>query len=238
MKRTLIVLVAAWMGLGAAQPLSGQETTTESLTTVEVERVGRALEGRFACLGCHRIDGRGGLIGPMLNGLSDRADLAYTVGMIVTPQETVPGTIMPEQRLPPREAERLARYLLSLGPASISGSQAPAAPLVVAPGDSLNGAALYARHCAACHGTSGGGDGWNAANLPVTPTAHADPVLMSQRPDDTLYDGIAAGGWVLDKSPWMPAFGALLSPGQIRALVGHIRDLCQCEQPSWAARGR
>ena len=61
---------------------------------------------------------------------------------------------------------------------------------------------------------------------------------MSERPDDTLYDGIAGGGYILDKSPLMPAFSQLLSREQIRALVGHIRTLCACEQPAWARSGQ
>ena len=47
-------------------------------------------------------------------------------------------------------------------------------------------------------------------------------------------DGISAGGFVLDRSNLMPAFGELLSPAQIRALVAHIRTLCACEGPPWS----
>lgn len=108
----------------------------------------------------------------------------------------------------------------------------------MAPGDEEAGAALYARHCVACHGQTGQGDGWNAPNLPVTPTAHGDDELMGLRADDTLYDAIAGGGYVLDRSPLMPAFGQMLTPPQIRALVAHIRTLCACEEPAWARGGR
>ncbi|HSM04479.1 MAG TPA: cytochrome c [Longimicrobiales bacterium] len=104
-------------------------------------------------------------------------------------------------------------------------------------GVSPNGARLYGRTCAACHGAGGDGRGFNQPNLPVSPTVHADPVAMALRPDDTLYDGIASGGWVLDGSPRMPAFGDGLEPDEIRALVAHIRTLCACEGPAWAAAG-
>ncbi len=57
---------------------------------------------------------------------------------------------------------------------------------------------------------------------------------MARRSDDTLYDAIAAGGYVLDRSARMPGFGNLLSNTQIRALVTHIRTLCTCTQPTWA----
>jgi mono/diheme cytochrome c family protein len=58
--------------------------------------------------------------------------------------------------------------------------------------------------------------------------------MMSARPDDSLFDTIAAGGAVMNRSPRMPAFGATLTPAEIRALVRHIRSLCRCEGPAWS----
>jgi mono/diheme cytochrome c family protein len=95
-------------------------------------------------------------------------------------------------------------------------------------------AALYARACAACHGDRGGGDGVNAPNLPVRPTAHADSAYMSTRPDDTLFDGIYGGGYILNKSARMPAFGATLTREQIWGLVHYLRVLCRCQDPAWS----
>ncbi len=193
------ICAAAW--ILTPSPTAAQDTAPAPLTPLEVVRVERALEDRFACLGCHRIDGRGGVIGPALDGLSSRADHDYTLAMIRDPSGTVPGTVMPHQPMPVREAERLARYLLSLdAPEAGVPPSAPEPPPPLAP-------------------------------------AHGDPTLMSGRPDDTLFDAIAAGGYVLDRSARMPAFAGLLSPAQIRALVGHIRVLCDCEQPAWAGDG-
>ena len=226
--------------LGAPTPASGQEEGSVGLTPFQVTRVERFLEDRAACLGCHQIGGTGGFIGPTLDGLADRAEHDYVLRMIQDPAGTLPGTLMPRQPMPARDAERLATYLLTKArpEAGTAPVTAPEAPPVVAPSDRLNGAALYARHCAACHGSEGRGDGWNAPNLPAAPTAHADAERMTKRPDDTLYDGISAGGFVLDKSARMPAFGQMLDPEQIRALVAHIRVLCDCEQPEWARGGR
>lgn len=210
----------------------------EALSAHQSQRMERFLENRMACRGCHQIDGRGGMIGPILDGIRDRAEIDHVYSMIADPASTVPGTIMPHQRMPEREARRLASYIMSL-PANPSPTIAaqPQAPPALPEGGALDGAALYARHCAACHGNSGAGDGWNVPNIGVAPTVHSDPVAMSERPDDTLYDGIAAGGYILDRSPLMPAFSQLLSREQIRALVGHIRTLCACEQPAWARSG-
>lgn len=248
-RRWTSAIIAAALGLLRAGPLSAfgllgpaslaaQQAVDASLTPLETVRVERALEQRFACVGCHRVQGRGGMIGPVLDGLADRADFDYTLSVIRDPEGTVPGALMPHQPMPERESERLARYVLSLPARDLEPApSAPEAPPALAASDSLDGGALYARHCAACHGDTGAGDGWNAGNLPVTPTAHADPGLMAERPDDTLYDAIAAGGWVLDKSTRMPAFSEMLSPTQIRALVAHIRTLCDCVQPAWAGDG-
>ena len=97
-----------------------------------------------------------------------------------------------------------------------------------------DGAALYAKWCASCHGATGRGDGVNAPNLPVKPTAHASREVMAARPDDSLFDTIAGGGAIMNRSPRMPAFGATLSPAEIRALVRHIRNLCGCQGPEWS----
>ena len=57
---------------------------------------------------------------------------------------------------------------------------------------------------------------------------------MSFRPDDTLYDGIASGGAILNKSHFMPAWGETLSATEIKSLVAYMRSLCRCEGPGWS----
>lgn len=215
-------------------PGAAGQPVASAPSALTIERVERYLEGRAACRGCHVIGGNGGAIGPVLDGLAERVDPAYVLSVIRDPSGTIPGTIMPHRPMPAADAERLTSYLMSLPVQPNANPVAAQAPPALGPGQELDGGALYARHCAACHGASGQGDGWNAANLPVRPTAHADAALMSERPDDTLFDGIAAGGYVLDRSARMPGFGGLLTPEQIRALVSHIRTLCGCEQPAWA----
>ena len=223
---------------GVVPATAAGQASFEPISAHQTQRMERFLENRMACRGCHRIDGRGGMIGPILDGIRDRTEIGHVYAMIIDPAGTLPGTLMPHQRMPEREARRLASYIMSL-PADPDPAIAaqPQAAAIVPAGSEHDGAALYARHCAACHGEAGEGDGWNVPNLGVEPTVHADADAMSARPDDTLYDGIAAGGFVLDRSPLMPAFGGLLDRDQIRALVAHIRTLCACEQPAWAGSG-
>lgn len=224
------VVLAGAVAVGA----SAQEVSPP--TPFEALRVERMLENRVACLGCHVIAGRGGLIGPSLDGLADRVDAAYVRRVITDPAAALPGTRMPLQRMPERDVERLAAYLTTRppGPPAPAPAVTPEAPPTLDPSRAEDGSALYARHCVACHGPEGRGDGWNASLLPVRPTAHADAALMSARTDDALFDAIYGGAYVLDGSPRMPPFGALLSAKQIRALVSHIRTLCACTQPAWA----
>jgi mono/diheme cytochrome c family protein len=240
MRRFVLTILALAGLLLRPPPLVGQSGVPMALTPFEVTRTQRMLHDRLACLGCHSVDGVGGAIGPELNGVSERLSPSDVLRMIRDPASVIPGTRMPRQPMPLREARRLAAYLVALAP---GGARPPAVAEAPAPppsGDETPealGRKLYARHCAACHGASGGGDGWNAPNLPVPPTAHADANLMSKRPDDSLFDAIYAGAYVLDGSPRMPAFGEMLTTVEIRALVRHIRRLCDCEGPAWSRDG-
>jgi mono/diheme cytochrome c family protein len=231
-----IRFVAALAAILLALPTAAVAQSTE-LTPFQASRVERLLDNRVACLGCHVIGGRGGQIGPPLDALAERADAEYVRAVLRDPASALPGTIMPAQHIADRDLELLTTYLLTRPPAAGGATVTPQAPPALEDPASEDGAALYARHCSACHGTSGGGDGWNAPNLPVPPTAHVDGTVMGARTDDSLFDAIYAGAFVLDGSPRMPPYGALLTADQIRALVAYIRTLCACAQPAWAGTG-
>lgn len=189
------------------------------------------LKDHLPCLGCHRLNGEGGAIGPDLTTVRDRRSPSYIAAMIADPQRVVPGSAMPKTRMPDETRALITQYL-SQRPGAAPDAPVPAG--VPPAAGTPDGPRLYARWCAACHGASGRGDGPNASDLPVRPAAHASRDVMSMRPDDSLYDTIASGGAVMNRSPRMPAFGATLTPAEIRALVRHIRGLCRCEGPAWS----
>lgn len=192
------------------------------------------LRDRLPCLGCHQLNGEGGTIGPDLTTVRERRSAAYIAAIVANPQMVVPHAAMPLVRMPAATRDLVVRYLVSLpgsvaeGPVPVSGPPTPPAP--------PDGRALYAKWCASCHGASGNGDGPNAARLPVTPAAHSSRAAMSARPDDSLFDTIASGGAVMNRSPRMPPFGGSLTSVEIRALVRHIRTLCRCEGPAWSRK--
>jgi hypothetical protein len=57
---------------------------------------------------------------------------------------------------------------------------------------------------------------------------------MARRSDDALFDTIFSGGYIMNRSNFMPPFGATLTRDEIRGLVGHIRTLCRCQGPAWS----
>lgn len=76
---------------------------------------GQALVKQFGCLGCHRIHGTGGAVGPDLSYVGDvRPDRAWHIKHFKNPQSVSPGSIMPKFPLTDQELNDLASYMLSL----------------------------------------------------------------------------------------------------------------------------
>ncbi len=205
------------------RPLSAfQKTKAESL-----------LRDRLPCLGCHELGGEGGQIGPSLSEMQRTRTPEYIYSIIKDPQGAFPGTVMPRVPLPEATVALIASYLAQRAPTSPRArAAAPGSP--APPPGSGDAPALYGRYCASCHGVAGRGDGVNAKFLPVRPTAHADSAYMSRRSDDALFDAIAGGGYIMNRSNRMPPFGESLTRAQIRDLVRYMRTLCHCEGPAWS----
>jgi len=204
-----------------------------ALPQYEVGKAQLLLRTQLPCLGCHELDGDGGTIAPSLSTVRVRRSAAYIRAIIEDPQKTLPGAAMPRHAMPPAVRELIVRFLAN-GAKGAEGPAITAPPVATLP---IKGAVLYAKWCASCHGATGNGDGPNWKRLPVAPAKHADPRVMGTRADDALFDLIAVGGVPYGRSARMPAFGATLSPVEIRALVSHIRTLCNCQGPAWSRQG-
>lgn len=211
------------------------DTSFRPVTAFGAAKARELLNNHLPCLGCHAFEGSGGRIAPDLTTVRERRSRDYIAAMIDDPQKTLPGSLMPKQTMLPATRDVIVRYLQSLpGSGSTGAPQVSNATTVTS---ELDGASLYRIWCVSCHGTSGNGDGTNASQLPVRPARHSDAGVMSGRSDDELYDTIAGGGSIMNRSPRMPAFGETLSSVQIRALVTFIRELCECEGPTWSREG-
>jgi cytochrome c oxidase cbb3-type subunit III len=202
------------------------------------------LTEKLSCLGCHRLDEQGGRIGPDLSSVAARLQPEYVYGIIRNPRAVAPHSVMPRIPLTDDAALLITRFLLqrtnqvaqtkylsAMEHGLIHLNVTPTNPNDVGPRQ------RYLTYCAACHGPEGRGDGFNARFLPKRPTAHADASYLAIRPDDTLYDGIHSGGYVLNKSHLMPPWGETFSPKEIRELVAHMRTICRCKGPAWSRDG-
>jgi len=184
------------------------------------------------------LDGTGGRLGSDLSDLGARLPAGAVHAMITDPQRVVPGTIMPKVPMSPPTLDLIVGYLLQHQGSSNRQAARPSTPGSQARVASEDPTAVYGRFCAPCHGVRGAGDGPNAPFLPVRPTAHASKAAMSARSDDALFDAIFTGGFVMNRSNFMPPFGMTLERDQIWGLVRHIRSLCRCEGPDWSRDNR
>lgn len=208
----------------------------KNLSAFQANKAAALLKDKLACMGCHQINGEGGVIGPELSGLNKRLNPDYMMAMISDPHQLSTEVVMPKIPMDERYRELIAHYLWSR---EGDGEQNTYASLLEHPllleKDSDSPQALYRTYCANCHGIDGKADGFNADKLPVSPTQHANGAYLATRPDDVLFDGIYAGGYILNKSHFMPAWGETLSNEQMLGLVAYMRELCACEEPGWAA---
>lgn len=240
-----LAVLAGWGALSSGSPQSAippaqvtqssaQGREHQPLSPFAAAKAVRLIRERLPCLGCHELDGDGGRIAPDLTDVGSRRSAAFIESMIRDPQRTVPGTVMPKTPMTDQALLLLVDYLRSPGEGGPSMSPDPVTENAEIPNMSRDAGTLYARYCASCHGTDGGGAGVNAGALPVPPTDHTDSAYMSTRPDDSLYDTIHAGGYIMNMSNRMPGFGYTLTPSEIRGLVRYLRGLCECNGPGWS----
>ncbi len=237
---------AAISGFLAAQKEGAEGFVTEflpqALSAFAQSKAKRLLTDKLSCLGCHQLGDQGGRIGPNLSSASARLKPAYVYRIIENPRAVAPHSIMPRVPLAEETIRLVASYLLQQehrsSPAKyLSAIEHDLIPLDQRPPGGPKIRQSYLSHCAACHGPDGQGNGYNARFLPVKPTAHANAAYLATRPDDTLYDGIHAGGYILNRSHLMPPWGETLPPREIQELIGFLRTLCQCQGPAWSLDG-
>ncbi len=88
--------------------------------------------------------------------------------------------------------------------------------------------ANYNLYCVQCHGSAGTGKGINAPFLAVAPRNHTSEKDMSALTDDGIALAIKEGGSAVSKSTQMPSWKAVLTDGEIKDMVAHLRKMCKC----------
>ncbi len=92
------------------------------------------------------------------------------------------------------------------------------------------GRTLFQHYCAACHGVSGDGDGYNAEQLDKEPAELSDEKFIAKKNDSQIYRVIKFGGQGVKKSHLMPVFGHTLSEEEIWSLVAYVRYLADDDE--------
>ena len=227
--------IAKWMT--SEGTVSKTRSPLKLLSAFGKKKAARLLAEKMSCLGCHQWGGEGGRIAPELKGTGVRLKRSYIHDVLFNTRTTVGHSVMPQVRGRPTVK---TMYLIQ---ALLEQSQDEASPgeyLALTNHETLARSATdkaqqnYEKYCAACHGVKGEQDGFNAAYLPVKPARLASSKVLARRPDDTLYDVLAVGGFVLGKSHRMPPWGDTLSRTELWELVKYLRKLCNCSQPAWA----
>ncbi len=87
------------------------------------------------------------------------------------------------------------------------------------------GRPLFLHYCAACHGVSGDGDGYNAEQLDKEPAELSNLKFIAKKKNSQIYRAIKFGGQGVKKSQLMPVFGHTLSEEELWSLVAYVRHL-------------
>lgn len=104
---------------------------------------GHRLYSQLRCEYCHRLKGRGGSVGPALDGVGFRRDTDWMAGHFRNPQKLSQGSKMARIALTDPQVKALTAYMNSLG----GRTYTPQAPI------------LFARYCVSCHGAQEKGSG-------------------------------------------------------------------------------
>lgn len=85
------------------------------LSQREINKGRRLFEDRYGCIGCHKVNGRGGVFGPDLTQAAKRLRPEWIFRWIQNPQAIEPDSPMPNFDLPDNRIRPLIAYILSLG---------------------------------------------------------------------------------------------------------------------------
>ncbi len=200
----------------------------------------RSLALERGCLGCHKLDGRGGDEGPALDGIGLKpiGDLNfrsvagpetftnYMRAHLRDPARVVPGSQMPALGYTADETDLLTTFIVSLRrremPLEFTPRDRVLRTLDIVATPRMSGEQLFKAYCSACHGPNGEG-----RNFPETGVRF--PRIGSSDFIDVASDAFLVKTLELGRSgrrmPALAAPGATLDAQDVRALVAHLRTL-------------
>ncbi len=125
-----------------------------SMRTIPSAEAGRRLFQERGCYGCHSLAGKGGTVGPALDGIGKRRDATWIVRHFKDPAAMSPGSVMPRFGFTEQETRALTAFLLSLSDPNVVGFLKT--PVEANPIE--RGRAVFLKYgCAGCHNQNGQG---------------------------------------------------------------------------------
>jgi cytochrome c oxidase cbb3-type subunit 3 len=210
-------------------------------------RVGmaRAVEARSlamerGCLGCHKLQGRGGDESVALDivGLRPIGDLDfrgvtgpqtftnYTRAHLIDPAGIVPGSQMPALGYTSEEADLLTTFVLSLRhremPLAFTPRERLRRTLSGGTAPRLTGQQLFNAYCSACHGPQGEGRNYSEIGVRFPRIGSRD--FLDVASDEFITKTLELGR-PGRRMPALAAPGATMTKDDVTALIGYLRTL-------------
>ena len=194
------------------------------------------------CLGCHKLGGRGGPLGPSLDGIGDKGKHAlpfahvsgekqvwnWHLEHLMSPQEIVPDSLMPETELDQAGVEGLTTYLLSLRSSNLTEALTPRdryeQRYQVWHTPPLSGEDLYQQFCYACH--EEGIETVLHDTLEVAIPSIRNPDFLAVASREFLTQNLLEGRPTTSMPAWSPAAGGL-SDEEIGRIVDYLLEARQ-----------
>jgi len=198
-----------------------------SMKVIPSAAQGQRLFQQKGCMGCHMVDGKGGVVGPALDNVGLRRTPEWILKHFRDPQSVSPGSVMPRFGFTESEARALTEFLVHLRDQKVALSL----PQLLGPVE--RGHEVFRKYgCAGCHGQDGKGGVPN----PNAKTAGLVPDLIHVADGytkDELRARIVKGQREINamdpKRPapplYMPAWGGTIGEAEIDDLVAYLLSL-------------
>ena len=211
-------------------------------TRVGMPRVveARSLAMERGCLGCHKLDGRGGDEGPPLDrvGLKPVGDLDFRGvsgpptltnhlrAHLMDPARVVAGSQMPALGYAPGEVDLLTTFLVSLRRREVPIEFTPPERLRRLIGEStaprLTGEQLFKAYCSACHGPEGEGRNYPETGVRFPRIGSRDFLELASDQFIATTLGVGRPG---RRMPALAAPGGTLTADDVPALIAYLREM-------------
>lgn len=198
-----------------------------SMKSIPSTDTGRRIFAQKGCIGCHAVGGRGGNVGPALDGVTQRRDAEWIARHFRDPAAVSPATVMPKFNFTESEIRALAVFLAEVTAADMALVRLPAEATPLE-----RGRAVYVKFgCGGCHGANGEGGvpNPNAKHNQQVPSLYGAKDMADVYLDSFITEGIPESAKLDPNGPnppiTMPGWGAKITEAELADLIEYLRSL-------------